>query len=220
MNKKNITIQKLKIKYSVDFEVQRVFDMIKRMEWFNKMGYKISLPERIKLMNLDKIVKLTKKDIKKIILEKYKLQNYQKTESIIKKTWNNISAELSKKLSIINLKYKSSYILILTKYGTGGSYNLPNKIILNFNKKTPDRIIKIIIHEIIHLSIQSLIEEFKINHWIKERIVDLIMLKTMPELAKMQNIPQNVEKIDKLFKSFFPDVEKVIREYSQIELCE
>jgi len=214
MNKKNTTIQKLKIKYSVDLETQRVFDMIKRIEWFNKMGYKINLPEKIKLMNLDKVVKLTTKDIKKIIAEEYKLQDYQKTESIIEKTWNNISAELSKKLSIINLKYKSSYILILTKYGTGGSYNLPNKIILNFNKKTPDRIIRIIIHEIIHLSIQSLIEKFKIDHWIKERIVDLMMFKVMPELAKMQNIPQNTEKIDKLFKNFFPDVEKIIKEYS------
>ena len=91
---------------------------------------------------------------------------------------------------------------------------MPNKIILNFNKKTPDSLIRIIVHEIIHLSIQSLIEKFKIDHWTKERIVDLIILKVMPELAKMQNLSQNTKRIDKLFNSFFPDVEKIIREYS------
>lgn len=207
-------MQELKTKYSVDLETQRVFDMIKRIEWFNKMGYKINLPKKIKLMDLNKTAKLTKRDIKKIITEEYKLQDYKKIESIIEKKWSNTFTKLSKKLSIINLKYKSSYTLILTKYGTGGSYNLPNKIILNFNKKTPDSLIRIIVHEIIHLSIQSLIEKFKIDHWTKERIVDLIILKVMPELAKMQNLSQNTKRIDKLFNSFFPDVEKIIREYS------
>lgn len=214
MSRKDIIMQELKTKYSVDLETQRVFDMIKRIEWFNKMGYKINLPKKIKLMDLNKTAKLTKRDIKKIITEEYKLQDYKKIESIIEKKWSNTFTKLSKKLSIINLKYKSSYTLILTKYGTGGSYNLPNKIILNFNKKTPDSLIRIIVHEIIHLSIQSLIEKFKIDHWTKERIVDLIILKVMPELAKMQNLSQNTKRIDKLFNSFFPDVEKIIREYS------
>ncbi|MFC1700789.1 hypothetical protein ACFLZ0_01485, partial [Patescibacteria group bacterium] len=105
-----------------------------------------------------------------------------------------------------------SYDLILTKYGTGGSYNLPNRIILNFNKKTPNDIIRIIIHEIIHLLIQPLIEKFEIEHWPKERIVDLMLSKIMPELTKMQKLSQNTEKIDKLFNKFFPDIEKIIKE--------
>jgi len=216
MDKNNIVIQELKIKYSVDFESQRVFSMIKKIEWFNKMGYKINLPEKIKSMDLNRVGKITKKGIKKIITKEYKVQDYQKIESIIEKKWSDVSIKLSRNLSTINLKHELFYVLILTKYGTGGSYSLPNKIILNFNKKTPYNLIRIIVHEIIHLSIQPLIEKFGIGHWTKERIVDLIMAKVMPELAKMQNLPQNTEKIDKLFDNFFPDIEKTIRKCTQL----
>lgn len=218
MSRNSIPIQKLKIQYSVDLETQRVFSMIKKIEWFNKMGYKINLPEKIKSMDLNKMAKMTKKDIKKIITEEYKVQNYQRIESVIEKRWSNVSTKLFLNLSTTNLKCEPFYILTLTKYGTGGSYNLPNTIILNFNRKIPDNLIRIIIHEIIHLSIQPLIEKFMINHWSKERIVDLIMAKATPELAKMQNLPQNTKKIDKLFDNFFPDVEKIIRQCAQLDI--
>ena len=54
----------------------------------------------------------------------------------------------------------------------GGSYKLPNLVIYNINNKKG---FKTIVHEIIHLLIENQIQEFKIQHWEKERIVDLIL---------------------------------------------
>ena len=68
-----------------------------------------------------------------------------------------------------------------------------------------------IIHEIIHLSIQELIEKYEVEHWEKERIVDLIVFKIVPEIAKMQNISIDTKPIDEGFEKYYPDIEKVVK---------
>ena len=64
-----------------------------------------------------------------------------------------------------------------------------------------------IVHEIIHLLIESKIKKYKIQHWEKERIVDLILNSEkfiFLEYNYWQNNYNGVEKyIDVLFNSYF-----------------
>lgn len=112
----------------------------------------------------------------------------------------------------------------LTCYGMGGGYWLPNEITLmatKFNLPTT------IVHELIHLIIEGWIYEYNIDQPKKERIVDLFMSKYFGDLFPDRLIPKwsqqiyqkiNYQDIDEVFYRFEPDMEKVIREVSKINL--
>jgi len=102
------------------------------------------------------------------------------------------------------------------KYGIVGSYESPNVIFVNIKKFYNEGLLRIIIHESIHLLINSYILNYKTDHWSKERIVDLIFLDLFPELSKMQVIP-DTEALDELFYEYFPNIEKVIFEISKLK---
>lgn len=207
MSKKNIDI---KIKYSLDFETQRVLDTLRKIEWYAENNYKVVLPSGF---SLEKPETITRGYIKKSIAKEYRKENYERFVSKIKNERNSIKEMLPNGLFKMSLEPQLIYFVFLTKYGVGGSYCLPNTIIINISIKEGKDIIETIIHEIIHLSIEPFISKFRIDHWQKERIVDLIFLKIFPKLAKFQKIPKeiNVEKIDRAFNQFSPDIEKIIR---------
>jgi hypothetical protein len=71
-------------------------------------------------------------------------------------------------------------------------------------------------HEIIHLTIQDLIEKYSIQHWVKERIVDLTYSRFFEGERGLQNSQEKMEEITTLFDSYFPDIEKIISEVGKI----
>lgn len=205
--KENKTYIKINIKYSKRLEFERVFNVCQKIDWYKKMGYRINLPKNLEIL---KTKRITEKDIKNAIGKEYDAADYKKIANYLKYAWRKKSGELTLKLLKYGLKPKTEYKLFLTKYGTGGSYESPNKIILNIFNRKRQGLLKTIIHEIIHLIIHPLIEKYKTNHWQKERIVDLILNK-IGRGNKMQKIPVDVKTIDKVFNKFFPDIEKIIK---------
>jgi len=195
----------IKIEHSIDFEMERVFDIVKKINWYRKMGYKITLP-CLKIND-----KTNKKEIKKAIIKEYDANSYNKIGLAIKKNWGGISAKITNNLCRYGFSPRSSYLLFLTKYGAGGGYELPNKIILNFKGKSLAELQKIIIREIIHLLIEPLIKKFNIDHWTKERIVDLIFAKIKSGSAKAQICPIKTKRLDEIFNKFFPDINKILK---------
>jgi hypothetical protein len=113
------------------------------------------------------------------------------------------------------LPLQEKYYVSITQYGNGGSYGTPDKIQLNFNQITRN-VSFTIAHETVHLTIEHLIREYKIDHWTKERIVDLIINKLFPENQRLQRNPKNAEQISEIFEREFPNVEKVIKDISEI----
>jgi hypothetical protein len=71
------------------------------------------------------------------------------------------------------------------------------------------RAIRVLVHEIIHLMIESDVQKYHISHWEKERIVDLVLhLKPFAFLRyqKWQRDYHGAEKtVDKLFQDHFLD---------------
>ena len=71
-------------------------------------------------------------------------------------------------------------------------------------------------HEILHLTIHSLITKYNVSHWQKERIVDLLMMKIIPRLSKSQQIVIDIGEIDKIFDDNYPHVEDAIKKIGSL----
>lgn len=200
---------KIVFNYSSDLEIRRIIYTIKKIDWYKNNGYTVDLPKKLEELETEELKNLTKEKVREFVLKEYEEKEYLEKINKIKTKWSNISAGLLKKLKELGFKPEPSYNIILTKYGVGGSYNLPNEIIINF-KNRGEKFIQTVIHEIIHLLIEPRIQKYKISHWEKERIVDLISLKINQELGYTQRLPKsvNVKRIDETFEKFFPDIKK------------
>lgn len=126
----------------------------------------------------------------------------------IENEWGSQKEEFFKKLRTLGLSTQNQYNVIFTIYGTGGSYHSPNTIVVNLNRG--ENVCRTIFHEIIHLTIEPLIQKFKIGHWTKERLVNLIANKFFPNNITMQRDPENAGKISEIFEKHFPNIEHVI----------
>ena len=201
----------LKFDYSLEYEIQRIKNTLDDSEWFIKNGYSkwMKLPAGEKLEELDK-----NKSIDYLFdraKEEFDKEPYIKAKNEVNEQWDKFSQKLEKYFQETSLDIEEFYYIQLTRYGVGGSYNLPNKIIVNIQNKFGIAIPRVIIHEIIHLSIQPFIDKYKIEHWAKERIVDLIVSGIIPKISKMQDVPIDTRVIDKSFYKYYPDIEKVIK---------
>lgn len=201
----------LTFKYSSEFEKHRITSTLHEADWFIKNGYSpwINLPcgkkleEVMENESIDYLLNEAEKE--------YSEEYFKKIEEKITEQWEQYVPLFNTYFEETHLHLEDAYEVYLTKYGVGGSYNLPQKIIINIQRKSDDGIMKTLIHELVHLSIQSLIEKYDVEHWIKERLVDLILEKNFPGLIKRQGIPIDTERIDESFEKNYPNIEEVIK---------
>lgn len=201
----------LQFDYSLEYEIRRIKYTLDKSEWFIENNYSkwIKLPAGEKLENVDK-----NKSVDYLFdnaKEEYNQKDYEKTKDVVNKQWIKFSSRLEKYFQETSLKPEEIYLIHLTKYGVGGSYKLPNEVIVNFQGKHGIGISNTVIHEIVHLSIQPFINKYNIEHWKKERVVDLILFGIMHEIKKMQNLPIDTKPIDEAFGKHYPNIEEVIK---------
>lgn len=197
-------------------EVDRVFQTINKMDFFVNNNYQVFLPKvskeiKDKIEKCEKLTDLEKERIKAQIKKEHKSPIKQKKILKIKNFWiKNIEQRFFNNISdLLKIKSLKEYTICLTQYGCGGSYWPPNKAIVNINLMCTYTVA----HEILHLMIENLIQKHKVNHWQKERIVDLYMSKIFDDYG-LQNIDdrKGVKKVDKLFKDNYTlGLEKVIK---------
>lgn len=182
----------LNINFSREFEQWRIKTCLAKLDWFKAEGYKVNLPEEGQA-------------------EEYDETDFQAYADLITGDWSKYSDQLSQGLTNLEgAEIQEAYKVNLTKYGVGGSYSYPNEVIINIAQKGRERAVLTLIHEITHLSIHKLIKKYEIEHWQKERLVDLITMKIFPELFKLQRDPGNAGLIGRYFDQYYPDIEKVI----------
>lgn len=155
-------MSKLNIYYSQDFEIERIRKTILKMDWYKKHNYYPIVPLGARLDNLNEIVK------KEFIEKEYLLTK----ERLLKEFDKKLIKELEKQ---IKRKLPKKIVIYLTKYGMAGSYNLPNKVIINF-KKTKN-LINCLKHELIHLLIEEEVQKKGLSQEEKEKLVEEIMFK-------------------------------------------
>ena len=192
---------KLNIKFGIQFEKNRIKNTFSKLSWYKAHGYNLEIPLGINEESSDEeIIVAVKLNFKEKDYENHanKLMN---DFSLIEKKFHN-----ALKKTFRDQKISDTLEIYLTKYGTGGSYNLPNIVIKNISHSKSG--VKTIFHEIIHLMIEPLVKKFGVNQWEKERIVDLILNSKEFDFLKYnswQPFYQGTERyIDSLFnKQFF-----------------
>lgn len=189
----------IQINYGKNVEFERVKSTLKKLDWFNEQGYKIGLPKGITEKSSDN-------NIKNQIKKEYNQETFDSYSRELLYMFNKIKDQFEKTLKeVFGDKIPNNFEVYLTRYGVGGSYNLPNRIIKNCTH--PKEGIKTLVHEIIHLIIQEKIDEHEIKHWEKERIVDLILnskIFSFLEYNYWQSSYNSIENyIDPLFKKLF-----------------
>lgn len=198
---------KLNILYSPELEVERIINTLKRVGWYKENGYTVQLPESL---DISDVTSITPESVKIAVSEDYNEQNYLGSKKYIEEHWNSVGEELTKNIKNTSLVLQNSYDIQLTRYGVGGSYHMPNKIIINIQRMFEFGLLKTIAHEGVHLSIQSMVEKYNVKHWHKERVVDLLLQEFAPKVSSFQKMSINTTKIDEIFRKEYPDVDKVL----------
>ncbi len=194
---------KLDIKYSQKFEIERVKNTLKKLNWFEEHGYRPWLPQKINQNN-------TEDKIKTAVNKEYNEEDYKKVAIELFDSFGQIGGRFDQTLQEVFAVVPNKITVHITRYGAGGSYNLPNTIILNFQMSD---LLKTALHEIVHLIIEPFVQKYKIGHWEKERIVDLILHSDKFLFLHFDlwqcDYHGAKERVDELFKkTFFKSPEK------------
>ena len=184
-------------KYGIEIEIDRVLKMLDKFSWYVENGYNPTLPVGITELS-------SNDEVKNSIINEYNSIIYSSAESKILADWSLIQNKLYK----VSVKYfpfvPNEIVLKLTKYGTYGSFQLPNFIVLDLNNK---RGFLTIYHEFIHLCLEDELVRNKVSHWDKERIIDNILHSDLFNFLHysfwQRDYHGSVERVDDIFKAYF-----------------
>ncbi len=176
-------------KAPISYEIDAIFYYLGRYNFFKAYNYNVTYPEQEEFKELIEKAKngnIVDKDIEEVGSKFKKILNiedyndmYEHCEEVIMK--NNKILEENKKLFMelklsFDFKIFDKYLVNVTKYGPGGSYNSEDGSISTKYKKsginysTP-------IHELFHIGIEdSIIKKYEINHVTKEYIIDTFII--------------------------------------------
>ncbi len=196
----------LEIVFGVQDEIDRVLNTIKKLPWYKEQGYSESfakLPKGItEGSNLE--------SIESVIKESFNAQKYEEYKDHIELEWPKVSPKLVDLKDIPSFHLNNHYTLLLTQYGSGGSYDSKQGLIIsNIAVRQKNEIMGTIIHELVHIGVQHLIDKYNVRHWHKERLVGLLVDRFFPGLQVKQNIKEDTDIVDAVFLKHFPDLEKI-----------
>ena len=207
---------RLKVNFSKEDEFKRVKCTLGKLNWFMEKGYEVNLPVKIKgVANQGNIP--ADNEISEAVSSEFNQEEYRREAQNLVHRFEETKDDFFDKLTSLGLPIQSEYKVLITKYGVGGSYDLPNSIQINFDYSNAKDTLAITFHEIIHLTIEDLIRDNNIKHWTKKQIVNLIYSRFFPEKQKIQISSENSEQVDRIFNQFFPNIEKIVFETSKLD---
>lgn len=179
------TSGRLSLRFSLDFEKERVLQTLTRLAWYREHGYSVTLPEE---------------DIEKEFATSLYEQEAHAALTLFELYEDKFFHALQ---SLFGNKAIPKSTLYLTQYGTGGSYQLPNSVIVNI--RLPHHF-GTVFHELLHLHLEPYIKHYHISHWVKERTVDLLQMSPAfsflpPPRNTSWNHVENI--VDPLFEQYF-----------------
>jgi len=185
-------------------EFEYLWYVLNRVPFYRKNNYNFEVPHQPEFQHLVNISPnfdlVDKKSIKDLFIKNiYQPSVFENGLKELESERPNIEKCLPTLINFHNLwdfKIFPKYEITLTLYGPGGSYNgETGKIIIKTRKDgTFERHCQActIIHEIVHIGIeQNIVKKYNLDHWEKERLVDLIcslcFKKYLPEYTMQQN---------------------------------
>ncbi|MFA6475956.1 MAG: hypothetical protein WCV68_00920 [Candidatus Paceibacterota bacterium] len=217
-------LPELKFEYSAETEMRRAKYLLlpEKRKFYLDQGYEVTLP---KGLDMEDTSEISDEDL----LEKINAElDFEKTEKLkleIQEEWPSIAETLRKLFRETGYEMPETYTIQLTNYRPGGGYRVEdNSIILVFSRTYKEgwSRSRTLIHEGIHLSIEKLLFKYGLAdpdcQGIKEHLVDLLMLKVVPDYPLQDRLPkEKIEEIDKIFNQHYPNIEKILEEVSKIK---
>jgi len=201
---------KLSFEYSQEFEVERIKSTLKRIDWYlaNRYNLKaLSFPEGF---DLERLKRISGQELLIAVETEYDENKFIASTEDIKQTYQKYEPALEDLIEEIGLTPIPEVRIELTRYGISGSYHLPNEIIVNIARHYNIGLLRNVLHEIIHLHLEPLIIEYKIDQWGKETLVNLLFQRAFPELNKENYNPSDTTTLTKIFETHYPDIEKIV----------
>ncbi|MCX6790438.1 MAG: hypothetical protein NTV60_02830 [Candidatus Kaiserbacteria bacterium] len=206
---------KIAVLYSIEQEMQRVLYTIKRLPWYTEQGYSathITIPSGITEDSTDE-------DVAQVVNAEFLSEDYVLYATKLEEEWRIIAGGFEKMRVEPSFHLKNEYGVVLTKYGMGGSYDADASVaIIKMNTQSQGGSAGTVVHEIMHMTIQHLIDQYHVRHWYKERLVDLLMERYFPGLKKTQTIKEDVSIVDRAFEKFFPNMDAITQSIGKSEL--
>lgn len=202
----------LHVAYNLKLEIKRVTFTLAKLPWYIENSYNVSFPEGLTENSTDE-------EIANKVTKAYSEEEYREFAKPLEDAWNKYYSVIETIYALEGFSpIKDSYTVVLTRYGTGGSY-FPEEstIIINCSRTRKINPIGTVMHEMVHMGIDHLIQEYDISHWKKERLVDLLCNKYFPEVTFMQEIPEDVTMVDVIFSKKYPNIKAVIMEMADID---
>lgn len=204
-----VVMIKLIVKFSPEFEIEQVKKTLSGLQWLKDNGYNnVKLPENL-VINFG--TNTSEDQIKTAVEAEYNEEDFRIKEVYLLENWDKVVNGVSAELARTSLNIRDTHTIYLTKYGVGGSYNYPDTVIVNA-RSFGQGLLRKVFHEMVHLMIHQWIIKYKVSHWQKERIVDLLMIKFVPQISRNQQIPAEIaDPVDRVFNECYPDIELVIK---------
>ena len=200
---------KLNVKFSPEYEVERIRWTLGKLQWYKDNGYDLKFPKSLKI---DSGADFSEDQIRDSVNAEYNEESYKIHGTYLLDNWQKVVDEASEELAKTSLRPMDTYTIYLVKYGVGGSYHYPDSVTVNISSKYEIGLLRTVFHEIVHLMIHPWIAEYKVSHWQKERIVDLLTTKFVPQISRTQDIPAEITApVDKVFNEHYPDIEVIIK---------
>jgi hypothetical protein len=170
---------KLNFIYDIQSELQRVLFTYSRKDFYLKYQYRPSMSAGFDLNTTD--LSNLKQQIEKEI-NNPKVEQVKNEILLGYKTYKNQLTNLAQPFC---KTLPNKVVVVISKYGVGGSYHVPNTITLNIYNQNQ---FQEFIHELIHCCIEEpIVKKYALTHPQKEGLVDWLILN------------------DSFFHSIFPD---------------
>lgn len=204
-------------------EFEYLWNILKNISFYQEHNYSLSLPDN-KLINWNiSVGDVDKNYYENIFIDRiYSSSFFEKgIENVQKKI--PVVENILDDMKLFNRKWGfklfTNYLILLTRYGPGGSYNQDSGTILMLTKEDGSfkrgNLLDTIVHEIVHIGVEEIIvKKYSLSHKEKECLVDWIVLhcfsKYLPDYKVQKFKGENI--FDMLRNEALENLPEVIKD--------
>ncbi|MFH1089013.1 MAG: hypothetical protein V1716_01150 [Candidatus Uhrbacteria bacterium] len=154
-----------------------VKNCFRKRKFYQENGYSIDLPEHPAFIevfnNSEETFEEKENELKKIFFEDvYPKLDFSEALEKCQKNLPEILERLTRLSLQFGFKLLDSYVIVLTPYGPGGSYDSRGTIVIKTNSCRS--FLERIIHEAVHIGVENEVLRKNLNHLEKEKLVESI----------------------------------------------
>src|SRR3990167_1601156 len=107
---------KLNVKFSPEYEVERIRWTLGKLQWYKDNGYDLKFPKSLKI---DSGADFSEDQIRDSVNAEYNEESYKIHGTYLLDNWQKVVDEASEELAKTSLRPMDTYTIYLVKYGVG-----------------------------------------------------------------------------------------------------